>query len=124
MTLFGREEACKLETPFHSTPIKFYMQQKKASVSVQIQVSFQDAGIFFFLLSFELPVRLAFFHIPVHDRPFLSTVVKSLSRLSQTELKLILPNSAKNYSVALCNRNSRQNYQLVKKCAEQTRKPL
>lgn len=85
------KEACKLETPFHSIPINFCPQQNRKKRACEPSAEGQRRfrflpkmlEIFFFLLSFELPVRLAFFHIPVHDQPFLSTVVKTLSRLSQ-----------------------------------------
>lgn len=96
--LWQGKEACKLETPFHSIPVNFCTQQNRnkraCEPSTEGQYICADSGFFprkkmlenyFFCLSFELPVRLAFFHIPVCDQPFLSTALKTLSRFSQTE---------------------------------------
>lgn len=64
---------------------------QKASISVSVQTdpdSSPRCWKVISFLSFELTVRLTFFHIPAHDRPFLSTVVKTLSRLAQTEQQI------------------------------------
>lgn len=95
------KEACKLKTPSLQFLLLFIQTKteikepvsllQKASVSVSVQTDpdfFPRCRKVISFLSFELPVRLAFFHIPVHDRPFLSTVVKTLSRLAQTEQQI------------------------------------